>query len=94
MKYDLNYTHIFGPILDVESSCVLVRIFMTGAKIPIMRLKAEHNASPVPLCGAENTSGVYAYSTPYIFKNASILSRAVELSDQRPTTFLVRTIDV
>jgi len=37
-----------------------------GAIRPVTRLNAEHNASPVPLWGAGNTSGVYAYNTPYI----------------------------
>ena len=50
----------------VDPSRLVVAILTTGAKMPVIRLNAEHNASPVPLWGAGKTSGVYAYNTPYI----------------------------
>ena len=56
-----------GLIDEVDPSLLVVAILTTGARIPVMRLNAEQSASPVPLCGAGNTSGVYAYRTPYIY---------------------------
>jgi len=52
-----------------NSGALVVRspyVAIIGAIIPRSRLRAEQSASPVPLCGAGNTSGVYAYRTPYI----------------------------
>ena len=60
-------THALGLIDEVDPSLLVVAILTTGARIPVMRLNAEQSASPVPLCGAGNTSGVYAYRTPYIY---------------------------
>lgn len=43
------HTHAFAPMLDALPSRFVEVILITGAKIPVIRLKAEHSASPVPL---------------------------------------------
>lgn len=53
-----------GPLaVEFEAAtpdALVVAIFMTGARIPVIRLKLLARASPVPRCGAGKTSGVYA----------------------------------
>ena len=44
-----------------------------GAHRPATRLKKDAIPVPVPLLGAGKTSGVYAYSTPYVISIQKLL---------------------
>lgn len=43
------HTYALAPILDAPPLRFVVLILMTGARRPVIRLKAEQSASPVPL---------------------------------------------
>lgn len=53
------YTGAFGLTLPAWTATI-------GAQRPAIRLKQDAIPVPVPRLGAGKTSGVYAYSTPYM----------------------------
>lgn len=51
LSFIVRYTKTYasGLIEEVDPSRLVVVILTTGARIPVIRLKAEQSASPVPL---------------------------------------------
>ncbi|KAI3604323.1 sugar transporter [Moniliophthora roreri] len=81
-------TYPFAVELLADPSGLVVTILITGARMPVIRLNAEHNASPVPRWGAGKTSAVRR-STYSIPGESELISKCTGKME-KPATYCVK----